>query len=858
MKKEKAKISKNNNSNLQRLSFKCKKMFVLFLTFHFRMLNSISNSNVSFSVESPSSNEGNTFNQQNSYIHDFLISYHKQKYLNSQQKLNTRSFLANMVLSESEVDFEDVIEILQLLKKSRMANKITNSSSKSLINQTNDHKANEKMLNKIYDDIKFFISQNLEKQASIDETNLSRIHNLIDNIDEYLIKFIERMKQDELSTIYDFLQNLERLIYNNDYLVSSCNLSSKNKEKSSCVRFEYFKKNNEKTNSSNENSSQSLIKKINKLELNIASKFINSKFIHHIDIDYLEKMPVIPPKSLPEIFSDNNTKNHIILWLFYINNCLDKIYSLQNDVNLCKKSIKKQEITYKNSIHNTLTSSFHIDNYKHIYKNIDSVLVNKTYYYTANFLCIKRWFIESQNYSGSDKQFNTLNTTLKTPKTLFYEPFLNNMLTSREETSRSNIAFTCQSFNKPISDLKKQKKNEENTIFYKFMISIFNRICENINYFRNRFLEPRKIHPGEFDFLIDEYFNKNFSKITELCESLFYQNNKHHYIKLYLHGLDFDSDGYFLPNNSVLQIKDEYLLKFAIGKKLLETINEEIKFKSSGEINQTFENFKKIYSDKFIVSNSKKSLRIFPQFAKNMNIIMRNPCLLKIFEQCKYMVEEPTNQNIILHRSKYSLKQVLNYDIRNKLYVIFDNIEIDIADLKVLLLSDNYLTQAEIIFSEGFKIQSKCYNSPHFHEIICNLERILRSLGIEIPVGLLDKHDQFMYDNPIQISSSCTNITDPIVIFRDYFSNKSFDPLIVRNALALNKYPASKLYKESSDRYEKRLGNTLNLYWDFKLKERLISRGYDLMIVPTTLCFKSEIAWVFEIPRNQNILYDED
>ncbi|EJW02361.1 hypothetical protein EDEG_03220 [Edhazardia aedis USNM 41457] len=716
---------------------------------------------------------------------------------------------------------------------------------------------NELDMSNMFERLMYLVKAKEENNFSVLFQGICWILSLVEDLDTSLLKNVSMMTSHDLSTFFDFLENIERLHCNSDYLYDFNKIDSLNTNYNiyETSRLEEIAI---KNFSPHDWFKELLFKKINEMKHVIAIEFVKKQNESFSNQHTVKNYDLIPLKSKGCHSSESIKNVDIICWLFYINYLFEDLPLELGYLNIVNNGSASQKIAQKPANHPRNGIFVHtLDHTKFL--NIDKKIVYQGYWNTANYLCIKRWYCENQCIGETNNQdyacFVTINKTnilhsgeKQDHVDAFYKPFVSLTNLLNEVLKKDKYVHS-----KKIKAQKWYKK------LYNLIKKIFNLIDDRIQekkktkIFARRQLfyniETYTVPTNNFDAILNDYFNIYKNQIADLCAIIKDEKIKKTCIKQFLFGTDFDEKGYLLSKNQTIKFDSTYMFVFSLGKQLLKNFNNKIELKDTRcNIYCTLKKFENLYDDKFIVSNSKSWIKVNINKAMHWFSAFRNPFLVNLFRKCKFVNENVIKNNNFCYnnykKKSCSFEEMIKIKTVETFVVFFDNIEITLADLKILLLNREYLTSSEIAFSLGFEIKSKCFANPDFKKVVFDLESILTDCGIEIPDGLKDKNDQFMYDDPIQISSSSSDISDKIVIFKKYFTDKSANPTIVRNALALNAYPKSRLYKELLDMYEMRLGEIFKIYINFKRFERYFRAKYYLMKFETSNSKRNEIAWV--------------
>ncbi|EJW02447.1 hypothetical protein EDEG_03138 [Edhazardia aedis USNM 41457] len=362
------------------------------------------------------------------------------------------------------------------------------------------------------------------------------------------------------------------------------------------------------------------------------------------------------------------------------------------------------------------------------------------------------------------------------------------------------------------------------------------------------FLENRKVKmfkKNDFDKILKKIIEKNSDIISKIYRKLKNDNIKDLCLKLYLHGLDFDLKDNFRIKGMDYIFKQKHMLLSAIGMKIKDDIIRDSK--------NALDEFSRIYTDEFIISNSLLVLKVKKGILKNLLKHFKNPCLIKVLRNALFKKEN--TRNLSIHEN-FEFDKALIENENHELKVIFNNIVLTSDDIKNLLSTDISLTISEIIFSQGFSVRSKLFEHDNFKNILENVKEKLSKICI-LPKIFFDQTDHVFIETPIKISNFPQyDIIDEISIRRIYTEKEKINPFTSENIYKISDYqPADKL-KRSWSRFKARLSPELDDFFKYVERERYYISSFALHVFGNSEdCDLYEIAWDYSYHPVQRMGY---
>ncbi|EJW01511.1 hypothetical protein EDEG_03916 [Edhazardia aedis USNM 41457] len=351
--------------------------------------------------------------------------------------------------------------------------------------------------------------------------------------------------------------------------------------------------------------------------------------------------------------------------------------------------------------------------------------------------------------------------------------------------------------------------------------------------------EKIKITKNNYDVVLEKIVHVNNKILSYILQKLSNKKSKKKCVKTYVFGYDFNAEGKFQSKGIVVKNEKKHIFFAAIGKKLFE--EEVVK-----DLGKDLYKFKKIYSDVIFVTDIGANLIVKKGMLKHWSTVFTNTCLKKILKCCKFT---KFKNSTFFQPTTYSFDKALTENQQHELYITFPIINLSFNDILSLIFQRDFITLSEIVFSQGFKIQTKICENANNLKTIENLEKRIHESGVEFPSSFFDFIDGCFMDNPLKFSNfSDFLLCDLVTLLKTYNSVIELDPVVGKPLYDLTHYPPAEKLKRAWKRFKDRLGEDLKEYCLYKEKERFLNCKYFLLEIidvnPDDVF--TEIAWRHE------------
>ncbi|EJW05292.1 hypothetical protein EDEG_00650 [Edhazardia aedis USNM 41457] len=264
-----------------------------------------------------------------------------------------------------------------------------------------------------------------------------------------------------------------------------------------------------------------------------------------------------------------------------------------------------------------------------------------------------------------------------------------------------------QEYNNFVKTKDEQIKKNGNDLDFDDLLQ--KMYCDVSDFF-DSFFSKRKIkniRKNSFNKKVEELISKNLAYVEKISKNIHNPEIKRICLKFYLFGLDFSQKEIFSPKGIKYKFPQLIMLLSTIGKYLLK--NEVYK-----DLEHELNEFENIYTDEFVASKNAAIVKLKKGTINQLFENFKNPCLKKILLTSSFFKFEDRNSE---NRKSYTFGDAHILNINHDLRIEFLNIILKTDDLIDLVFSEEYLTETEILFSQGFYIHSKLKDHCHYEKI---------------------------------------------------------------------------------------------------------------------------------------------